>query len=179
MYWQWRMIEKLKRKWLVVLKLTWGTWRILTRALESLKNLRFHWLLVTKVYNVWAKTVQRSYLSWHCRVMQNVKKKLDLWFEKWHEKFGKFSLEHLKLSKFGLWWDPFLQSRKCMSLKFTEELCIMTMENDVKLAPLTKVYVWAKKSTEKLYDGTEDWCKIWRKTDLCFEKWHEEFDKFA
>ena len=28
--------------------------------------------------------------------------------------------------------DPFVQSRKCMSLKFTEELCVMTMKNDAK-----------------------------------------------
>ena len=27
-------------------------------------------------------------------------------------------------------------------------------------------------------DCTEDWCKIWRKTDLCFLKWHEECVKF-
>ena len=27
-----------KRNWLVVLKLTWGIWQILTRALKSLKN---------------------------------------------------------------------------------------------------------------------------------------------
>ena len=66
--WQWRMIQKLKRNWLVVLKLTWGTSQILTRALESLKNLCFNWLLVTKVYIVWATKVQRSYLSWHCGV---------------------------------------------------------------------------------------------------------------
>ena len=72
--WQWRMIQKLKRNWLVVLKLTWGTSQILTRALESLKNLCFNWLLVTKVYNVWATKVQRSYLSWHWRVMQILKK---------------------------------------------------------------------------------------------------------
>ena len=26
-----------------------------------------------------------------------------------------------------------------------------------------------------MFDGTEDCCKIWRKTDLCFPKWHEEF----
>ena len=26
--------------------------------------------------------------------------------------------------------------------------------------------------------NTEEWCKIWRETDLCFEKWHEEFDEF-
>ena len=52
--WQWRMIQKLKRKWLVVLKLTWATWQNLTRALESLLNLCFNWLLATKVYIVWA-----------------------------------------------------------------------------------------------------------------------------
>ena len=52
--WQWRMIQKLKRKWLVVLKLTWANWQNLTRALESLLNLCFNWLLATKVYIVWA-----------------------------------------------------------------------------------------------------------------------------
>ena len=59
-------------------------------------------------------------------------RKTDLWFGKWHEEFGKFSPEHLKVSKLGLWWDPFVQSRKCMSLKFTEELCVMTIKNDTK-----------------------------------------------
>ena len=59
-------------------------------------------------------------------------RKTDLWFGKWHEEFGKFSPEHSKVSKLGLWWGPFVQSRKCMSLKFTEELCVMTMKNDVK-----------------------------------------------
>ena len=46
-----------------------------------------------------------------------------------------FLPEHSKFSKFGLWWEPFIQSRKCMSLKFTEETeksCIMTMKNDAK-----------------------------------------------
>ena len=59
-------------------------------------------------------------------------KKTDLWFEKWHEKFGKFSPEHLKVSKLGLWWDPFVQSRKVMTLKFTEELCVMAVKNNAK-----------------------------------------------
>ena len=31
-----------------------------------------------------------------------------------------------------LWCDPFVQSRKCMALKFTEELCVMTMKNNAK-----------------------------------------------
>ena len=30
-----------------------------------------------------------------------------------------------------------------------------------------------------LLDGTEYWCNIWRKTDLCFQKWNEEFSKFS
>ena len=53
-------------------------------------------------------------------------RKTDLLLEKWHEEFGKFSPEHSKVSKLELWWDPFVQSRKCMSLKLTEELCVMT-----------------------------------------------------
>ena len=59
-------------------------------------------------------------------------RKTDLWFGKWHEEFGKFSPEHSKVSKLGLWWDSFVQSIKCMSLKFTEELCLVTMKNDEK-----------------------------------------------
>ena len=30
-----------------------------------------------------------------------------------------------------------------------------------------------------MFDGTEDWCKIWRETDVCFQKWHNEFSKFG
>ena len=59
-------------------------------------------------------------------------RKTDLLLGKWHEEFGKFSPEHLKVSKLGLWWDPFNQSRKGMTLKFTEELCVMTMKNNAK-----------------------------------------------
>ena len=78
-----------------------------------------------------------------------------------------------------------------MTLKFAEELYVMTMKSNAKfeeelnchfkadmrnltnfdsstqkskksalwMAYLAKVYdVWAKKSTEELSDGTEDWC---------------------
>ena len=95
------------------------------------KYLCFNWLLVAKVYNVWATKVRRSYLSWHWRVWK-FWRKTDLYFEKWHDKFGKFWSEHLKVSKLGLWWDHFVQSRKCMTLKFTEELCVMAMKNNAK-----------------------------------------------
>ena len=35
-------------------------------------------------------------------------RKTNMWFQKWHEEFGKFSPEHLKVSTFVLWWDPFV-----------------------------------------------------------------------
>ena len=89
---------------------------------SSLENLHFDRSLSWKIYNVWPKKVQRSYLSWHWRVMQKLKKKLTCGLEKWHEEFGKFSSEHLKVSKLVFSWDPFVQSRKCMSYKLTEEL---------------------------------------------------------
>ena len=79
-------------------------------------------------------------------------KKTELWFRKWHEKFGKLSPEPTKASILGIWWDPFIQSRKCISLKFTEDLCAMTMKNYVKFL---------------------------RGIDLSFRNWHEEFHEFS
>ena len=55
-----------------------------------------------------------------------------MWFGKQHEEFGKFLPEHSKVSKMGLPWGSCIQSRKSMSLKFTEELYALTMKNDEK-----------------------------------------------
>ena len=120
--WQWRMIQKLKRNWLVVLRLTWGIWRILTQALESLKTLCFNGLLLTKVYIMFELKKDRGVIFDDTEEWCKIWKKTDLQFEKWNEKFGKFSPEHLKVLKLGLWWDIFVQSRDCMSLKLTEKL---------------------------------------------------------
>ena len=38
--------------------------------------------------------------------------------------FGSLKIETLR--------GPFIQSRKCMSLKFIGEFCVMTMKNDAK-----------------------------------------------
>ena len=57
-------------------------------------------------------------------------RKSELWFEKWHKGFDKFWLEHTKVSKLGHFWGLFIQSRKCMSFKFTKVLCVM--KNDTK-----------------------------------------------
>ena len=74
MLWKWRMIQNLKRNWLVVSKLTWEIWQILTRALKILTNFHFKGLLLSKVYIIWDKKVQKVYLSWQWRVMQNLER---------------------------------------------------------------------------------------------------------
>ena len=88
--WQWRMMQNLKRNWLLTSKLTWGIWRTLTRALKSFKTLHFNGLLLTKACNVWAKKVQKSYVWW-TENWWKIWRKTDLCFPKRHEGFGKFS----------------------------------------------------------------------------------------
>ena len=139
-------------------------------------------------------------------------RKTDFWPWKWHEEFGKGLPEHSKVSKLELWYDHFIQIRKCMRLKITDELCVMTKNNNEKLEEeLTCCFkmdmrnlknfglstrmspkfctlmgsFWTKYMSElKKYRGvmfydTEDWRKLWRKTELWFGKWQEEFRKFS
>ena len=101
------MMQNLKGNWYVSSKLTWEIWRILAQALENLRKLHSNGLLLTKAYNVWTKKkVQRSY------DMKNV------------ANFHQNTFESLKIGIF--------QRRKCMSLKFTGKLCVMTVKNDEK-----------------------------------------------
>ena len=46
--------------------------------------------------------------------------------------FENFHQSMFKSKKLGLWWDPYIQSRKCMSLKFIGEFCVLTMKNEEK-----------------------------------------------
>ena len=77
---------------------------------------------------------------------------IDLSFQNWNKKFDKLWSEHTKISK------------SCTLLgSFWSKYIMFEL----------------KKYRRVIFDGTEDWCKIWRKTDLCFLKWHEEFAKFS
>ena len=100
--------------------MTWG--------LKNLKNLHFNRLLLPK-YIMFELKKYRGVIFHHNREWCKIWRKTDLWFGKWHE---EFSPEYLKVSKLELLWGPFIQSRKCMSLKFTGELCVMAMKNDAK-----------------------------------------------
>ena len=69
--WPWRVMQNLKKNRLLVSKMTRIS-VILIRALKSLTNLHFDWSLLYKVYNIWLKKVQKSYISRHWRVMPNL-----------------------------------------------------------------------------------------------------------
>ena len=120
-------LKNLKEKnWLVVSKIR--IWRILIRALKSLKNLHFDWsfpaMFDLKKY--------RGVIFHDTRKWFKIWRKTNLWFGK-YEEFCKFSPEHFNALKLRLWWDFFVQSWKCMSWKFTGELCVMIMKNDAKI----------------------------------------------
>ena len=99
--WYERVVQNLKKNLFFVSKMT-KIWWILIRALKSLKNFNFDWSLLYKVYNVWPKKVQRSYISWNWRVMQNLKKN---WLVVWKMTWGIWqsfirTLESVKIGIF-------------------------------------------------------------------------------
>ena len=77
---------------------------------------------------------------------------IDLSFQNWHKEFGKFWLKHLKVSKI-------YSLMGCFRPKF--------------------IMFELKKYRGVIFEDAREWCKVWRKTDLWFGKWHEEFGKFS
>ena len=101
--------------------------RILIRALESPKNFHFNVLLLSKVYIVWVKKVQRSYLSWNWRGIQNLERnrlivlklaKEILQILTWALKSLKyFHFNGLLLSKIYIVWAKKVEELSFMKLK--------------------------------------------------------------
>ena len=121
-----------------------------------------HWK-VSKVFTLmgsfWAMYILLLYrgvifhdIEESCKIWR----KTDLPFGKRHEESDRFSLEHSKVSKLEPWCDPFVQSRKCMTLKFTEEICVMKMKNDTKIEEeLTLRFKIDMKNFTKFYPSTQ------------------------
>ena len=133
-------------------KLTWEIRQILSGALESiflmgclwancilfvLKNYRWVIFHDTEKYaKFWGKLTCcfkidiRNLTNFENQVLKSLKlwcklwRKTYLWFVKRQVEFGKFSSQHLRVSILRLWLDSFMRSRKCINLKFTEELYV-------------------------------------------------------
>ena len=108
---------------------------------QKSETLHFDGLLLFKSYEVSSKKLQKSYLSWHWRVIQSLKKNW-LWFRIWHEEFGEFLPNHSKVRKFH--------------------------SNGHFLFPVYKV--WAKKFRHVIFHDTEQWYKILINPDLVVSK---------
>ena len=131
--WQWNdHVQNLKRNLLVSSKLTWAIWRILTRALENLINLHFNGFPFNKVYNVWTKKSLGELCLMALNIDATFDGKLTCAFKNVLRNLANFHQSMFESLKTGTWWDPFIQSRKCTSSKFTGEFCVMTMKNDTK-----------------------------------------------
>ena len=88
--WQWKKMQSWKRNWLVVSKLTWGFWWILTWALENLNNLHFNGLPLTKVYNVWHRKAQRGLMFDGTEYWCKIWREADFCFQKLYKELGNF-----------------------------------------------------------------------------------------
>ena len=100
---------------------------------------------------------------------------------------------HSKIQKWGI-WQILIRALKSLKKLNCDGLLLNKVYNiwtkyimfEQSIQCLNKVYnVWTKYTMFELkkYRGvmfheTEEWCKIWRKTDLYFPEWHEEFVKF-
>ena len=81
-----------------------------------------------------------------------ISREIDWSVQNWHKEFNEFWPKHSKISKI-------CSLMACLWPKYV-------------IFELTKY-------RGVTFDGTENWCKVWRKTDMCFQKWHEEFGTFS
>ena len=128
-------------------KLSWEIWQIFTRALKSLQigTLMASFCLKLKIYEL---KIYRGVIFHGNEEWCKNWRGIGLSIQNWHEEFDKFWPERSKISKISSLIGCFWPKWIMFELK---------------------------KYRGVIFDSTEYWCNIWRKTDLCFQKWHEEF----
>ena len=141
----------MKKNWLVVWKITRGISQIFIGTFESDKIGTYMGSFCPK-YKMHELKIYRGVMCNDTEELWKIWRGIDLSFQNWHKQFDEFWLEHWKVSKIYTLMGCFWPKYIMFELK---------------------------KYRGVMFDGTEDWCKIWRKTDLYFLKWHEEFGKFS
>ena len=105
-------------------------WWNFTWAVESLK-FYFDGLLLARSYEVSAKTLQKSYLSRHWRVMKSLKKNWLVVSNMTWVIWWTFT-QPLRSLKISFPWVLFVQRIQGLIHKNTEELSFMTLNSDTK-----------------------------------------------
>ena len=152
-------MQNLKKNWLVVSKMSRGIWKVFIRVHERVltawkvsKDGFFSgpYFPVFGLNTEINPCIQSEYWKIQTRKIQ---KGIDLPVENWQKLFNKFWPEHLKISRIstllGCFWPKYIM---------------------FELRNYRRVFMFV---------DTQDWCDVWRKTDLCFQNWLEEFDKFS
>ena len=117
---------------------------------------------------------------------------IDLSFQNWHKEFDKFWREHRKVSKnftvTGSFWEKYilLELKKCRGVVShdIEEWCKIWQVfsralESAKIGTLMGSFLYELKIyREVMCHGNEEWYKNWRRTDLSFQNWHKELQKF-
>ena len=127
------------------------TWRIFTRALVSLKMGTLMGFFCPKL-KIFELKIYRRVICHEIEEWCKNWRGIDFSVQNWLEQFDEFWFKHSKISK----------------------ICTL-------MGCLWSKYIMfdVKKYNGTTFDSTECWSKIWRKTDFCFQKWHEEFRKFS
>ena len=143
--WHWSAMQNLKKNRLVVRKMIWGIWEIFTWTFKSIKSGTLMGYFCRK-YVMFEVKNYRGVIFNDTGEWWKIWSGIDLLVQNWNEDFNIFWLEHSKIPK---------------------------------LYPLM-CYAWPKyimfehrKYRGVMFDGTKDWCKIWRKTGLRLQKLHD------
>ena len=148
--WLWRVMQNLKKNWLVVWKMI-GIWQIFTRALESL-NIAILMGSFNPKYKKYELKIYGGIMCHDNEEWYKLWRGINLLFPNWHEEFDKFWPKHLKV------WNIFT-----LMCSFWANYILFKL----------------KKYSQIIYYDTEEGYKVWKKTDLWFGKWHEEFGRFS
>ena len=133
-------MENLNKPWSCGFKNGMRNWVNFDQSIQKSEKLYLDRLFLSKAYNISARIFQSNYVSWHWRVIQNLKEnRLVAWEMTWRI------------------WLIFMQA--------VENLKICTLMGSF----------WDRRV---ISHDTDEWCKVLRKTDSWFLKWHEEFGKF-
>ena len=125
-----------------LLKMTWEIYEIFTRTLESPKIGTLMGSFYPK-YKMYELKIYRGVLCYDNEEWCKIWRGIDLSVQNWHPEFDECWPEHSKIPKICTLIGCFWSKYIMLELK---------------------------KYRGVIFDGIEDWCNIWRKTDSCFLK---------
>ena len=114
--------------------------------------------ILTLMGSLWAEYILFELKMYKGVIFHETEEGCKIWrgsdslFQNWQKEFNKIWLKHSKVSNIFILMGSFWAKYVLFELK---------------------------KYRGVIFHDTEEWCKIWRKTDLLLGKWHEKYGKFS